>query len=270
MAKFISEEKGDAKFSSIVPLRASGSKPPIFCLHAGGGHVFFYKDLAKHLGPDQPVYALQMLGIDDVTQAAQDIESTASRYLEEIRRVQPNGSYSLLAYCFSTTICWEMARQLKEAGDSTSVIAIIDSPPFRDDKRTTIQRLRGILQKARALDFSFFRTIWIGRIKRPIKARWTELTGDVETVNNQKKIKSLNSVSAAYVWKPLPVKITLIRSAPWFSHHNYTRRLGIWDSLALEGVDTYVVDGHHSHLFNEPEVQQLADQLGQCLDKANK
>ena len=163
-----------------------------------------------------------------------------------------------------------MARQLKEAGDSTSVIAIIDSPPFRDDKRTTIERLKGILQKARALDFSFFRTIWIGRIKRPIKAKWISLVGDVETVKNQKKMKSLNSISAAYVWKPLPVKITLIRSAPWFAHENFTKKLGIWNKFALDGVDTYVVDGHHSHLFDEPEVKQLAAQLGQCLDKASK
>lgn len=270
LAKFIAEENGEVKFSSIVPLRASGSKPPIFCLHAGGGHVFFYKDLAKHLGADQPVYALQMLGVDDITQAAQDIESTASRYLEEIRRVQPNGPYSLLAYCFSTSICWEMVRQLIEAGNSISLIAIIDSPPFRDDKRTTFERLHGILNKARALDFSFIRTIWIGRIKKPIKARWISLVGDVETVKLHKKIKTLNSISAAYIWKPLPVRIALIRSAPWFLHDNFTKRLGIWDKLALDGVDTYVVDGHHSHLFNEPEVKQLADQLRQCLDKANK
>ena len=92
----------------------------------------------------------------------------------------------------------------------------------------------------------------------------------METVKLHKKIKTLNSISAAYIWKPLPVRIALIRSAPWFLHDNFTKRLGIWDKLALDGVDTYVVDGHHSHLFNEPEVKQLADQLRQCLDKANK
>ena len=270
LAKFIAEKNGEAKFSSLVPLRASGSKPPIFCLHAGGGHVFFYRDLAKHLGADQPVYALQRLDVDDITQAAQDIESTASHYLEEIRKVQPNGPYSLLAYCFSISICWEMVRQLKEAGDSILLIAIIDSsPPLKVKKRTTIERLNGILNKARALDFSFIKTIWTARIKK-LKEKWNSLTSDVETANLQKKIKTLILISEAYVWKSLPVKITLIRSAEYLSNDRKNEKFSKWNELALNGVDTYVVDGYHRNLFNEPEVKQLADQLRQCLDKANK
>lgn len=271
LAKFIAEDKGEAKFSSLVPLRASGSKLPIFCLHAGGGHVFFYKDLAKHLGTDQPVYALQRLGVDDMTQAAQDIESTASHYLKEIRKVQPNGSYALLAYCFSISICWEMVRQLKEAGDSISLIAIIDSsPPLKVEKRTNIERLNGIVNKAKALDFSFIKTLWMGRIKQPIKAKLNSMVSDVETVKFQKKMKTLNSISAAYIWKPLPVKITLIRSAEYSLNQRKNKKASQWNQLALNGVDTYVVDGQHRDLFNEPEVKQLADQLRQCLDKANR
>ena len=271
LAKFIAEEKGESKFSSLVPLRASGSKPPIFCLHAGGGHVFFYKDLAKHLGSDQPVYALQRLGVDDLTQATQDIESTASHYLEEIRKVQPNGPYSLLAYCFSISICWEMVKQLQESGNSISLIAIIDSsPPMKVEKRTTNERLNGILNKARALDFSFIKTIWNARINRPIKAKLTSLASDVETIQFQKKMKTLNSMSAAYIWKPLPVKITLIRSAEYCLNPRKNEKASKWNQLALNGVDTYVVDGQHRNLFNEPEVKQLADQLGLCLDKAIK
>jgi thioesterase domain-containing protein/acyl carrier protein len=271
LAKFIAEENSEAKFSSLVPLRASGSKPPIFCLHAGGGHVFFYRDLAKHLGADQPVYALQRLGVDDVTQAAQDIESTAAHYLAEIRKIQPTGSYSLLAYCFSIPICWEMVRQIQQAGDSVSVIAMIDSsPPLQGHKRTNIDRVNGVLNRAKALDFSFIRTIWTARIKHPLKAKWTSLVSDRQTILVQKKMKALNTVSAAYVWKPLPVKITLIRSAPFLLNDRKNEKFRQWDNLALNGVDTYVVDGHHRNLFNEPEVQQLADQLRQCLDKANK
>lgn len=271
LAKFMADDNGEAKFLSLVPLRASGSKPPIFCLHAGGGHVFFYKDLAKHLGADQPVYALQRLGVDDNTQAAQDIESTASHYLEEIRKVQPDGPYSLLAYCFSISICWEMIRQIQESGNSISLIAIIDSsPPLKVEKRTTAERVNGILNKAKALDFSFIKTMWNARINRPIKAKLTFMASDVETIQFQKKMKTLNSISAAYIWNPLPVKITLIRSAEYILNPRKNEKASQWNQLALNGVDTYVVDGQHRDLFNEPEVKQLADQLRQCLDKANK
>ena len=96
------------------------------------------------------------------------------------------------------------------------------------------------------------------------------LVSDRETIQVQKKMKALNLMGAAYVWKPLPVKITLIRSAPFLLNDRKNEKFSKWNDLALNGVDTYVVDGHHRNLFNEPEVQQVADQLRQCLDKANK
>lgn len=270
LAKYITEESGEEKFSSLVPLRASGTKPPVFCLHAGGGHVFFYKDLAKHLGADQPVYAMQRLGLDDITQAAQSIESAASHYLKEIRKIQPNGPYSLLAYCYSVSICWEMVRQLQEAGDSISAIVIIDSwPPLPVYRKTNIERFKGILHKAIAFDFSFIKTIWIV-ISTPVKEKWFSLLNDVETVKHRKKMKTLNLVKSAYNLKPLPVRIISIRSAEGFSNDKLNEMFSRWNELALDGVDTYSVDVNHITLFDEPEVKQLADQLGQCLDKANQ
>jgi thioesterase domain-containing protein/acyl carrier protein len=269
LAKFIAEQNGPVKFSSLVPLRATGSKPPIFCLHAGGGHVFFYKDLAKHLGTEQPVYALQRIGVDDVTEAAQDIESTASLYLKEIRKVQPNGPFSLLAYCFSITVCWEMVRQLKEAGDSVLLIAIIDSqPPIKVDKPRRTDRINRILNKARRFDFSFVKGFLHGRIVRPLKAKLNSYVSDQETLRLQKKMRYFNLMYDAYNWQPLPVKITLIRSAEYSFNDRKNQRASQWNNLALNGVNTYVVDGNHKDLFNEPEVKQLADQLSQCLNQA--
>src|SRR5688500_12785487 len=119
------------------------------------------------------------------------------------------------------------------------------------------------------MDFNVIKTIWMTRVKRPIKTKWVSLMSDRETIQVRKKMEALNLISAAYVWKPLPVKITLIRSAPFLSNDRKNEKFSKWNDLALNGVDTYVVDGHHRNLFDEPEVQQLADQLQQCLDKAN-
>ena len=58
------ETKENANWSSLVSLNKKGSKPPLFCIHSGGGHVFFYRPLAKHLPLDQPLYALQPKGLD--------------------------------------------------------------------------------------------------------------------------------------------------------------------------------------------------------------
>ena len=38
--------------------------PLSFLMHGAGGNVLSYRELSKHLGPDQPFYGLQALGLD--------------------------------------------------------------------------------------------------------------------------------------------------------------------------------------------------------------
>lgn len=51
---------------SIQAEGARGSmtrKPPFFCVHAHRGEVLVFRDLARHLGMDQPFYGLQAKGV---------------------------------------------------------------------------------------------------------------------------------------------------------------------------------------------------------------
>ena len=68
------KEASIAPWSALVALRPGGAHPPLFCVHAHGGEVLFYRALAQELGPAQPFYALQALGSTAHLQA-----SSASR-----------------------------------------------------------------------------------------------------------------------------------------------------------------------------------------------
>src|SRR5579885_3204374 len=48
--------------SALVEIQPIGTKRPLFCIHPIGGEVFCYADLARQLGPEQPVYGLQVPG----------------------------------------------------------------------------------------------------------------------------------------------------------------------------------------------------------------
>ena len=269
LARLINNEVEEETFSSLVPLRASGSKPPIYCLHAGGGHVFFYRELAIHLDEDQPVYAVQRLDLDDLSQATQDIPAMARHYLADIRKIQPKGPYSLLAYCFSTSICWEMAKILVEQGEEVGIIAIVDSPPFYTDRRTSAEKIKGLANKIRKLDFSFFRTIWQGRVKYPINTNLQRLTESVDEKKHRRIKSALNSNAESYVWKPVPIKITLFRSDSTVKVPEQNKAVCEWDHLALKGVETHYFGGQHELLFELPYVKILAEQLQKSLDEAS-
>jgi len=45
--------------TSLVPIRATGSKGTLFCVHGGGGHVLRFRAMAARLDADQPFYGLR-------------------------------------------------------------------------------------------------------------------------------------------------------------------------------------------------------------------
>ena len=54
-------------------------------------------------------------------------ESAAIDYLEEVRKVQPEGPYILAGFCSGGTIAYEMAQQLIDEGEKVSHIVMLDT-----------------------------------------------------------------------------------------------------------------------------------------------
>jgi amino acid adenylation domain-containing protein len=114
-----------SEFSPLVPIQPHGTRPPLFCLHAGMGLVMFYYDLTRVLGPLQPVYAFQPRALYDDSPPNVSLEAMAADYIREIRRVQPHGPYSLVGFCFGALTAFEMAQQLQADGEEVrNLIAI--------------------------------------------------------------------------------------------------------------------------------------------------
>ncbi len=76
-------------WSSLVAIQPLGSRPPLFCMHPQGGEVLCYRNLAHHLGTDQPIYGLQPLGLDGKQAPHRRIEDMATHYIQAMKTVQP-------------------------------------------------------------------------------------------------------------------------------------------------------------------------------------
>lgn len=119
-----------ASWSPLVRLGGSqGSRPPFFCVHAIGGAVFSYVELAQSLGPDQPFLALQARGLDGRNEPFSNLEEMAAAYVRAIRTVQPEGPYRLGGWSFGGAVAFEMARCLRATGARVDLLALLDSWP---------------------------------------------------------------------------------------------------------------------------------------------
>ncbi|WP_051188157.1 amino acid adenylation domain-containing protein [Brevibacillus thermoruber] len=104
-----------------------GTKVPLFLMHPIGGNVFCYGDLAREMGCDQPVYALQAAGLQGETEPLTTIEEMAKRYLDEIRMVQKQEPYRLGGWSMGGLIAYEMAFQLVQQGESVMQLILFDT-----------------------------------------------------------------------------------------------------------------------------------------------
>src|SRR6185312_5420537 len=118
------------EITPLVKLQTSGTRTPIFLVHAAGGLVHDFVNLAQRLDPDQPFYALQSPALAGGEHFA-SVPEMAACYLEAVRSVQPRGPYRLGGYCIGGAVAFEMARQLRAAGEETGSLLLFDSPaPF--------------------------------------------------------------------------------------------------------------------------------------------
>ncbi len=82
-------------------------------------------DCWRALGPERPFYALAPHGSRGTT-VPDTVEAMAADDVTRLRAVVPCGPYALAGYCASGTVAYEMARQLRHAGETVEAVIMLN------------------------------------------------------------------------------------------------------------------------------------------------
>ncbi|MGW8377519.1 amino acid adenylation domain-containing protein [Streptomyces sp. ODS28] len=137
LAERLRKGGGDVAFDPLVPIRTGGERRPMFFVHPMGGNVLCYVRFAKYLPDDQPFYALQAAGVEPGTDPLRSVEDIAASYIEAIRRVQPSGPYVIGGWSFGGFVAFEIARQLRAAGEEIQRLVLLDTTALNPGRRLT-------------------------------------------------------------------------------------------------------------------------------------
>jgi amino acid adenylation domain-containing protein len=111
----------------IVVVRDGGPRPAFFFVHGDlKGCGYYARALAACLDPEQPFAIVVPHGIDGRPVPA-SIEAIAEDNVRALRAVQPHGPYRLGGYCVGGLVAYEMAVQLRRAGERVERLVLIDS-----------------------------------------------------------------------------------------------------------------------------------------------
>jgi thioesterase domain-containing protein len=125
----------------LLPLQRRGRGAPLFIVHAVGGGLLAYAELARAWASDRPLYGLQQPGFDSDPLEYATVEELATRYVEALRAHQPNGPYLLGGWSMGATIAIEMAHQLETAGERVAFLGLIDATPPLEPMVSAVRRV---------------------------------------------------------------------------------------------------------------------------------
>ena len=276
-------------WSSLVAIQPGGTKPPLFCVHGAGGNVLLYRDLAEHLGPEQPLYGLQAQGLDGKQDPYTRFEDMAAHHIGEIRAFQPYGPYYLAGYCLGGAIAYEMAQQLSDQGQKTALLVMFETynanfqhqpvpffhrlynpienlmfhwrnffPLRMDEKQAYFFRKTGAFLRRLRVRTMVRLSSFAAKLKMPFGRDYPHvyLTG----INDEAHAKYVPKVYEGHLTMFRPKRHYIGFEDPEFG----------WGGLAKGGLDIHEIQVNPRGMMVEPFVRELARKLRNCIQEATK
>lgn len=133
LAATLGVDFSDAALDVVLPIKTSGSRNPLFCLHPAGGISWVYGRFIEHLGSDIPVYGIQARGLGSTESMPATLPEMAADYLEKLLVIQPEGPYHLLGYSFGGLVAYELAAMLQARGARIGSLCLIEAYPSAEE-----------------------------------------------------------------------------------------------------------------------------------------
>jgi len=270
--------------TTTVAIQPHGDLPPLFAVHGGDGGVVFYRGAASKLEKNRPFYAFEAPALTASGPIPEEtIETTATRYLAEMRKVQPIGPYHLCGYSFGGVVAYEMAAQLGRLGEDVCFLGLFDTenPAVEVQPLSITQRIAlnwekrndedaGVLEKVSNLSKRFGSGLAY-RLRAEVQDAAARRLPPPDTANWLRLSLLRQAHEAAMdAYKPTSWNgnMTLFRAMVGGDKFDMDDDYG-WSSVVEGTVETLDVPGNHISLFHEKNVDGVAAALRASLDKVS-
>jgi amino acid adenylation domain-containing protein len=288
------------KFESpLVAVQTGDSAQPFFFLHGdydGGGT--YCRNLARHLGKDQPFFALLPHGLDGQP-IPHSIEAMAADRLSTLLEFRPKGPYFLGGYCNGGFVAFEMARQMQARGLKVDLLILIEASAMNFQfrwVRDLVSFAALILRLDRDQQFAWFRKLrlfsihlrdlsleghyaqasfLLGKIVDIVKKfgnAYFRATGQIPVKTRFPPVSLLGSTGdqyhslvEAYVPRRYKGRVVFFRTNSMQSRAPNDPTAG-WRHVATDVEVHWLPGGHHTCLTEH--VGTLAEHLASCLRAA--
>ncbi|MBR9970322.1 non-ribosomal peptide synthetase [Magnetospirillum sulfuroxidans] len=234
----------------------------LFLIHPVAGGIECYGALARRLRPDIDVVALADPGAD-----GSELVQLARHHIHSLRLAQPHGPYHLAGWSMGGVLAFEMARQLRQAGEDIALLCLIDSYTPKQLRRLDALSGPGLSPQALFARDVFGITVSAG----PDSDIATLLAehfpmGDAAPLRQMyQRFQANNAALMAYQPAPCDVPVLLLRAEAGAVDDQDG-----WAELAPAGLTLRPVPGDHVSLLRPPNLDVCVSVLEEALASARK
>ncbi len=283
LALQLSGNKEGETWDTIVPIKTTGEKPPLFLVHGSGLNLLMFKTISEHFDETQPLYGIQAIGLTKPVEIPGTVEGIAAYHIQEILRVSPDGPYAVAGYSYGGFIAYEIAKQLTNAGKTVKFIGMIDTNAGGiEQPKTTMARLsKKIMRQFHKVPFFANSFIKYPResiayqqyvLKKKFSRRFLtdpETVTDSYTLYEKEIGENYDRIIGNYIITPLNVEVSLFRVEKRLYFVDDQKYLG-WDKFAQKGVKIYKVPGDHKTFLEHPNAEKFAGVIQKVLDSKDQ
>ena len=275
LAEYLRQSQA-AKWPALATIQSGVRLPPLFVAHGIGGSLLSFIDLAAELGPEQPVYGLQLPAFIYEHQA--ELRTLAANYVKQVRAIQPSGPYHLAGHSSGGLVVFEMACQLMEQGETVGLLALLDCDPNKgklmhrphyswDSLKASFRRARA---EVKAPEFGF-KDLFERRITHVrVRTRtWLAAQSRRAERTRGRLLRSEGYLVLAfkdYKLRSYPGNATVFLAQD--EPGSEAERAGPWAGRILGGYETRLLPGTHRTILTRPQVTTLAQEIRQRLARS--
>ena len=184
-----------------------------------------------------------------------NVADIAADCINAMRQQQPHGPYRIAGFSSGGIVAFEMAQQLRAAGEKVSRLALLDcfAPgiKLKGSHWRWLRRLISISGLRMLQERLYFRILW------PVGLR---------------RLRQIRTIGEAHRWahwsyRPVvyPDRIDLFTAVA--SEKEATDPLLGWSKIARDELIVHPVPGTHGLMVKSPHVEVLAEKLQRILDQ---
>jgi thioesterase domain-containing protein len=254
----------------IFEMRGGRFSAPLFCFPGSGGNVSSFLALGERLRPEEGIHVVLYSDLERETPPS-SLEDLAASWLKGIKTVQPRGPYYLGGHSFGGCVAYEVAQQLRAAGEEVAMLALWEADLETDHGFLfRIGTVRNLLN-VRAVTLP--RRMKAAYLQRQLTSGIRHLFGKGGNAAQDTSRTALDKIfrfqicavelHRQYQILPYDGHLTIYCAADGARKGD----VSYWMHLARRGFEVYSIPGDHTSMLVEPNVSELAENLQSRLEE---